>query len=200
MRRTPFAIPEAKPQIAVRETAARKSGTPKADSHEADLAKMRSKKLKSDQEAKAKKNAAAPGKKAESQRSREILRQMHFQPRHIRVCAMPTRIIILVWRQRILPKAQRKVQPVLVPGSNMVESCGSTKKLERLEKKGKNKDAVDSIFAERMSLIRRLVPNLFSRWRQKQAIKKSMPLRRQVRPLRRTQHLAQPKLHRVLSV
>ena len=68
-----------------------------------------------------------PGKKAESQRSREILRQMHFQPRHIRVCAMPTRIIILVWRQRILPKAQRKVQPVLVPGSNMVESCGSTK-------------------------------------------------------------------------
>ena len=41
-----------------------------------------------------------------------ILRQMHFQPRHIRVCAMPTRIIILVWRQRILPKAQRKVQPL----------------------------------------------------------------------------------------
>lgn len=95
--------------------------------HEADLAKMRSKKLKSEQEVKAKKNAAASGKKAESQRSREILRQMHFQPRHIRVCAMPTRIIILVWRQRILPKAQRKVQPVLVPGSNMVESCGSTK-------------------------------------------------------------------------
>lgn len=83
--------------------------------------------MKSDQEVKAKKNAAASGKKAESQRSREILRQMHFQPRHIRVCAMPTRIIILVWRQRILPKAQRKVQPVLVPGSNMVESCGSTK-------------------------------------------------------------------------
>lgn len=32
MRRTPFAIPETKPPIAVRETAARKSGTPKADS------------------------------------------------------------------------------------------------------------------------------------------------------------------------
>ena len=95
--------------------------------HEADLAKMRSKKLKSDQEVKAKRMQQLPGKKAESQRSREILRQMHFQPRHIRVCAMPTRIIILVWRQRILPKAQRKVQPVLVPGSNMVESCGSTK-------------------------------------------------------------------------
>ena len=87
---------------------------------------MRSKKLKSDQEAKAKRMQQLR-KRAESQRSREILRQMHFQPRHIRVCAMPTRIIILVWRQRILPKAQRKVQPVLVPGSNMVESCGSTK-------------------------------------------------------------------------
>ena len=88
--------------------------------HEADLAKMRSKKLKSEQEVKAKKNAAASGKKGGKPK-------MHFQPRHIRVCAMPTRIIILVWRQRILSKAQRKVQPVLVPGSNMVESCGSTK-------------------------------------------------------------------------
>lgn len=95
--------------------------------HEADLAKMRSKKLKSEQEVKAKKNAAASGKKAESQRKREILRQMHFQPKRIRVCAMPTRIIIPVWKQRILPKVQRKAQPVPVPGSNMVESCGSTK-------------------------------------------------------------------------
>ena len=68
-----------------------------------------------------------PGKKAESQRSREILRQMHFQPRHIRVCAMPTRIIIPAWRQRILPKVQRREQPARVPGSSMVESCGSTK-------------------------------------------------------------------------
>lgn len=32
VRRTPFAIPETKPPIAVREKAARKSGTPKADS------------------------------------------------------------------------------------------------------------------------------------------------------------------------
>ena len=95
--------------------------------HEADLAKMRSRKLKSEQEVKAKKNAAASGKKAESQRKREILRQMHFQPKRIRVCAMPTRIIIPVWKQRILPKVQRKAQPVPVPGSNMVESCGSTK-------------------------------------------------------------------------
>lgn len=95
--------------------------------HEADLAKMRSKKLKSEQEVKAKKNAAASGKRTESLRSREILRQMHFQPKRIRVCAMPTRIIIPVWRQRILPKVQRKVQPVPVLGSNMVESCGSTK-------------------------------------------------------------------------
>ena len=95
--------------------------------HEADLAKMGSKKLKSEQEVKAKKMQQLPGKKAESQRSRGILRQIHFQPKHIRGCAMPTRIIILVWRQRILSKAQRKVQPVLVPGSNMVESCGNTK-------------------------------------------------------------------------
>ena len=95
--------------------------------HEPDLAKMRSKKLKSEQEVKAKKNEAASGKKGESLRSREILRQMRFRPKHIRVCAMPTRIIIPVWRQRILPKVQRKVQPVPVLGSNMVESCGSTK-------------------------------------------------------------------------
>lgn len=95
--------------------------------HEADLAKMCSKKLKSEQEVKAKKNEAASGKRAVSQRSRGILRQMRFQPKHIRVCAMPTRIIIPVWRQRIFPKVQRKVQPVPVPGSNMVESCGSTK-------------------------------------------------------------------------
>lgn len=159
---------------------------------------MRSKKLKSEQEVKAKKNAAASGKKAESQRSREILRQMHFQPRHIRVCAMPTRIIILVWRQRILPKAQRKVQPVLVPGSNMVESCCSTKAGAVGEKA--NKDAADSIFAERMKSDPQAGSNLFSRWRQKQAIKKSMPLLRQVRPLRRTQQLAQPKLRRGLPV
>ena len=95
--------------------------------HEADLAKMRSKKLKSEQEVKAKKNAAASGKRAESLRSREILRQMHFQPKRIRVCAMPTRIIIPAWRQRILPKVQRREQPARVPGSSMVESCGSTK-------------------------------------------------------------------------
>ena len=45
------------------------------------------------------------------------------------------------------------------------------KKLERLEKKG-NKDAVDSIFAERMKSDPQAGSNLFSRWRQKQAIKK----------------------------
>lgn len=95
--------------------------------HEADLAKMRSKKLKSEQEVKTKKNAVASGKRAESQRSRAILRQMYFQPKHIRVCVMPTGIIIPVWRQRISLKVQRKVQPAPVPGSNMVESCGSTK-------------------------------------------------------------------------
>lgn len=95
--------------------------------HEADLAKMRSKKLKSEQEVKAKKNAAASGKKGGKPKKPGNLAADALSAKHIRACAMPTRIIILVWRQRILPKAQRKVQPVLVPGSNMVESCGSTK-------------------------------------------------------------------------
>ena len=96
--------------------------------HEADLAKMRSKKLKSDQEVKAKKNAAASGKKGgKPKKPGNLAADALSAKAHRRVCAMPTRIIILVWRQRILPKAQRKVQPVLVPGSNMVESCGSTK-------------------------------------------------------------------------
>ena len=92
--------------------------------HEADLAKMRSKKLKSDQEAKAKKNAAASGKKGgKPKKPGNLAADALSAKAHQSV----RRIIILVWRQRILPKAQRKVQPVLVPGSNMVESCGSTK-------------------------------------------------------------------------
>ena len=45
------------------------------------------------------------------------------------------------------------------------------KKLERLEKKA-DKDAVDSIFAERMKSDPQAGSNFFSRWRQKQAIKK----------------------------
>ncbi len=53
------------------------------------------------------------------------------------------------------------------------------KKLERLEKKA-DKDAVDSIFAERMSLIRRQVPISFPDGGRSRLSKKSMPLRRQV--------------------
>ena len=45
------------------------------------------------------------------------------------------------------------------------------KKLERLEKKA-DRDAVDSIFAERMKSDPQAGSNFFSRWRQKQAIKK----------------------------
>ena len=45
------------------------------------------------------------------------------------------------------------------------------KKLERLEKKA-DKDAVDSIFAVRMKSAPQAGSNFFSRWRQKQAIKK----------------------------
>ena len=45
------------------------------------------------------------------------------------------------------------------------------KKLERLEKKA-DKDAVDSIFTERMKSDPQAASNFFSRWRQKQAIKK----------------------------
>lgn len=159
---------------------------------------MRSKKLKSEQEVKAKKNAAASGKKAESQRSREILRQMHFQPRHIRVCAMPTRIIILVWRQRIYRRLSGRCSPCWFPVP-IWSKAAAVQKAGAVGEKA-DKDAVDSIFAERMKSDPQAGSNLFSRWRQKQAIKKSMPLRRQVRPLRRTQHLAQSKLRRVLSV
>lgn len=160
---------------------------------------MRSKKLKSDQEVKAKKNAAASGKKGGKPK----------KPGNLAADALSA-------------KAHQSVRNADQDNNSGVEAAHFTegsaegaaragsrfqygrklrqyKKLERLEKKG-NKDAVDSIFAERMKSDPQAGSNLFSRWRQKQAIKKSMPLRRQVRPLRRTQHLAQPKLHRVLSV
>ena len=140
-----------------------------------------------------------PEKKAESQRKREILRQMHFQPKRIRVCAMPTRIIIPVWKQRILPKVQRKAQPVPVPGSNMVESCGSTKSWSGWRKRQIKMPWIPSL-RNAWSLIRRLARISFPDGGRSRPSKKSMPLRRQVRPLRRTQQLAQPKLRRVLPV
>lgn len=139
--------------------------------HEADLAKMRSKKLKSDQEAKAKKNAAASGKKGGKPK----------KPGNLAADALSA-------------KAHQSVRNADQDNHSGVEAAHFTegsaegaaragsrfqygrklrqyKKLERLEKKG-NKDAVDSIFAERMKSDPQAGSNLFSRWRQKQAIKK----------------------------
>ena len=139
--------------------------------HEADLAKMRSKKLKSDQEVKAKKNAAASGKKGGKPK----------KPGNLAADALSA-------------KAHQSVRNADQDNNSGVEAAHFTegsaegaaragsrfqygrklrqyKKLERLEKKG-NKDAVDSIFAERMKSDPQAGSNLFSRWWQKQAIKK----------------------------
>lgn len=139
--------------------------------HEADLAKMRSKKLKSDQEVKAKKNAAASGKKGGKPK----------KPGNLAADALSA-------------KAHQSVRNADQDNNSGVEAAHFTegsaegaaragsrfqygrklrqyKKLERLEKKG-NKDAVDSIFAERMKSDPQAGSNLFYRWRQKQAIKK----------------------------
>lgn len=139
--------------------------------HEADLAKMRSKKLKSEQEVKAKKNAAASGKKGGKPK----------KPGNLAADA-------------ISAKAHQSVRNADQDNNSGVEAAHFTegsaegaaragsrfqygrklrqyKKLERLEKKA-NKDAVDSIFAERMKSDPQAGSNLFSRWRQKQAIKK----------------------------
>ena len=139
--------------------------------HEADLAKMRSKKLKSEQEVKAKKNAAASGKKGGKPK----------KPGNLAADA-------------ISAKAHQSVRNADQDNNSGVEAAhfseGSAegaaragsrfqygrklrqyKKLERLEKKA-DKDAVDSIFAERMKSDPQAGSNLFSRWRQKQAIKK----------------------------
>ena len=140
--------------------------------HEADLAKMRSKKLKSEQEVKAKKkNAAASGKKGGKPK----------KPGNLAADALST-------------KAHQSVRNADQDNNSGVEAAHFTegsvegaaragsrfqygrklrqyKKLERLEKKA-DKDAVDSIFAERMKADPQAGSNLFSRWRQKQAIKK----------------------------
>lgn len=139
--------------------------------HEADLAKMRSKKMKSDQEVKAKKNAAASGKKGGKPK----------KPGNLAADALSA-------------KAHQSVRNADQDNNSGVEAAHFTegsaegaaragsrfqygrklrqyKKLERLEKK-ENKDAVDSIFAERMKSDPQAGSNLFSRWRQKQAIKK----------------------------
>lgn len=139
--------------------------------HEADLAKMRSKKLKSEQEVKAKKNAAASGKKGGKPK----------KPGNLAADALSA-------------KAHQSVRNADQDNNSGVEAAHFTegsaegaaragsrfqygrklrqyKKLERLEKKA-DKDAVDSIFAERMKSDPQAGSNLFSRWRQKQAIKK----------------------------
>lgn len=139
--------------------------------HEADLAKMRSKKLKSEQEVKAKKNAAASGEKGGKPK----------KPGNLAADALSA-------------KAHQSVRNANQDNNSGVEAAHFTegsaegaaragsrfqygrklrqyKKLERLEKKA-NKDAVDSIFAERMKSDPQAGSNLFSRWRQKQAIKK----------------------------
>ena len=139
--------------------------------HEADLAKMRSKKLKSEQEIKAKKNAAASGKKG----------------------AKPKKPVNLA-ADALSAKAHQSVRNADQDNNSGVEAAHFTegsaesaaragsrfqygrklrqyKKLERLEKKV-DKDAVDSIFAERMKSDPQAGSNFFSRWRQKQAIKK----------------------------
>jgi len=139
--------------------------------HEADLAKMRSKKLKSEQDVKAKKNAAAPRKKGEKPK----------KPGNLAADALSA-------------KAHQSVRNADQDNNSGVEAAHFTegsaegaaragsrfqygrklrqyKKLERLEKKA-DKDAVDSIFAERMKSDPQAGSNLFSRWRQKQAIKK----------------------------
>ena len=125
--------------------------------HEADLAKMRSKKLKSEQEVKAKKNAAASGKKGGKPK----------KPGNLAADALSA-------------KAHQSVRNADQDNNSGVEAAHFTegsaegaaragsrfqygrklrqyKKLERLEKKA-NKDAVDSIFAERMSARVRRTP------------------------------------------
>ena len=139
--------------------------------HEADLAKMRSKKLKSEQEVKAKKNAAASGKKGGKPK----------KPGNLAADALSA-------------KAHQSVRNADQDHNSGVEAAHFTegsaegaaragsrfqygrklrkyKKLMRLEKKA-DKDAVDSIFAERMKSDPQAGSNFFSRWRQKQAIKK----------------------------
>ena len=139
--------------------------------HEADLAKMRSKKLKSEQEVKAKKNAAASGKNGGKPK----------KPGNLAADALSA-------------KAHQSVRNADQDNNSGVEAAHFTegsaesavragsrfqygrklrqyKKLERLEKKA-DKDAVNSIFAERMKSDPQAGSNFFSRWRQKQAIKK----------------------------
>ena len=139
--------------------------------HEADLAKMRSKKLKSEQEVKAKKNAAASGKKGGKPK----------KPGNLAADALSAKAHQSVRNADQDNNSGVKAAHFTEGSAEGAARAGSRfqygrklrqyKKLERLEKKA-DKDAVDSIFAERMKSDPQAGSNLFSRWRQKQAIKK----------------------------
>lgn len=139
--------------------------------HEADLAKMRSKKLKSEQEVKAKKNAAASGKKGGKPK----------KPGNLAADALSAKAHQSVRNADQDNNSGMEAAHFTEGSAEGAARAGSRfqygrklrqyKKLERLEKKA-NKDAVDSIFAERMKSDPQAGSNLFSRWRQKQAIKK----------------------------
>ena len=139
--------------------------------HEADLAKMRSKKLKSEQEVKAKKNAAASGKKGGKPK----------KPGNLAADALSAKAHQSVRNADRDDNSGVEAAHFTEGSAEGVARAGSRfqygrklrqyKKLERLEKKA-DKDAVNSIFAERMKSDLQAGSNFFSRWRQKQAIKK----------------------------
>lgn len=139
--------------------------------HEADLAKMRSKKLKSEQEVKAKKNAAASGKKGGKPK----------KPGNLAADALSAKAHQSVRNADRDDNSGVEAAHFTEGSAEGVARAGSRfqygrklrqyKKLERLEKKA-DKDAVNSIFAERMKSDPQAGSNFFSRWRQKQAIKK----------------------------
>ena len=139
--------------------------------HEADLAKMRSKKLKSEQEVKAKKNAAASGKKGGKPK----------KPGNLAADALSAKAHQSVRNADQDNNSGVEAAHFIEGSAEGAARAGSRfqygrklrqyKKQERLEKKA-DKDAVDSIFAERMKSDPQAGSNFFSRWRQKQAIKK----------------------------
>ena len=139
--------------------------------HEADLAKMRSKKLKSEQEVKAKKNAAASGKKGgKPKKTGNLAADALSAKTHqsVRNADQDNNSGV-----KAAHFTEGSAEGAARAGSRFQygRKLRQYKKLERLEKKA-DKDAVDSIFAERMKSDPQAGSNLFSRWRQKQAIKK----------------------------
>lgn len=95
--------------------------------HEADLAKMCSKKLKSEQEVKAKKNEAASGKKGGKPKKPGNLSADAISAKAHQSVRNADQDNNSGVEAAHFSEGSRKVQPVPVPGSNMVESCGSTK-------------------------------------------------------------------------